>query len=372
MTATAMAAMGRAGAPTVIARARRVADGDVEPSLREEIRLVLSISFAVIAIFGPAAALVVGVGSIDLLAWLSILCLNWVGSVGAQVVALRSTRRAWGRRRGRLAGQFAVAAAVGAALHMTVVNALISPWSQRLGLIGDEQFSLAAVLTSILAAAYLVWERELRSRQRRADRRLASIQQAQLAARRSVVDAQLRAVQARIDPPFFFVTLDAIESLYRSDIRRAEAAFEELITFLRAALPTVDGRSTVLARELDLAAACVRIHALTGRDGCALHVDIAESLRRRPFPAGILLPLVRGALEAAKDPVELRVSVGADKSGVAPSFTLTIAAPAAPGNDVFATVRESLCALFGTSATLVCASRLAGVDITLALPREEG
>jgi hypothetical protein len=371
MTAAAMPVVGRDRHATVPPAGRRLAGADIEldPPLRDELRLVLSIAFAVVVVFVPAVALVAGAGPLELLAWASIHALCWISSVTLQVAVLRVARAAWrGRGRSRLALQFAVTAVAGTTLQVAAAHAFLDPWSRRLGLLSGGVSSMASVWTAVLIAAYLVWERELRARQRNADRRLAAVQRAQLAARRSLVDSQLRAVQARVDPAFFFATLDAIEALYPSDAARAEAAFEELVGFLRAALPTVDGQSTVLARELELAAACVRIHALTGQDDCTLRIDLGETRGRRPFPAGVLLPLVRGALDAATGPIELLLSVRDGEPGCDPAFTLTLRAPAAPNDDVCTGVRASLRALFGTSAKLVCTPDAAGVEIALALP----
>jgi hypothetical protein len=370
MTAAAISAVARAQGETLARAARQVAT-ESKPTPRDEVRLVLSIAFGIVAIFVPAAALVVGSVSLDFITWATLLAFAWIVTISAQVISLRLLHARLLRRRSRIALQFAVCAIVGAALHYWATAGVMAPWLRELGLLSGDLRSTAGVWTSVLVAAYLVWERELRARQQRADRRLAAVQQAQRVTRRNLIDAQLRAVQARVDPPFFFATLDAIEGLYRRDVARAEAAFEELVAFLRAALPTVGIGSTVLGRELDLAAACVRIHVLTGRTDCALRVDIAETLRRRPFPPGVLLPLVRGTLDASTGPITLRIAASDDGPEDRPLFTLVIESAVGPDSDVCTAVRESLHGLFGASASLVSAADKDGVVTTLSLPPDE-
>ena len=68
------------------------------------------------------------------------------------------------------------------------------------------------------------------------------------AARRRLVEAQLQAMQARVDPQMFFDTLDTVQRLYTSDPRRAEGLLDELIVFLRAALPRLRTASSTLAQ----------------------------------------------------------------------------------------------------------------------------
>jgi hypothetical protein len=370
MTATALSAVTGAGGATAARAARSVA-AESESTHRDEIRLVLSIAFGIVALFVPAAALVVGAVSMDFITWAVLLALTWIGILSAQVTALRVMRARLPRIHARLTLQFAVCAILGAGLHYWSSAAVMGPWNRGLGLLSGDLRSMAGMWGSVLVAAYLVWERELRARQQRADRRLAAVQQAQRVARRNVVDAQLRAMQAQVDPPFFFAALDAIEALYRDDLARAEAAFEELVRFLRAALPTVGVLSTVLGRELDLAAACVRIHALTGRTDCVLRLDVGDGLRRRPFPAGVLLPLVRGTLDAATGPVALGIAVSSNGPPDRQTLALVLDAPVGPDDDVCAAVRDSLLVLFGVSATLVSAADEDGVVTTLSLPPDE-
>ena len=98
--------------------------------------------------------------------------------------------------------------------------------------------------------------------------RLAAAQAAQRATRRRLVHSRLQAVQARIDPQLLFEMLDAVRRAYDDDVSRAERLLDELVTFLRAALPRVRSTSSSVRREGALGA---RLRATAHAGGCNRH-----------------------------------------------------------------------------------------------------
>jgi hypothetical protein len=348
--------------------------GERRPSWGDEASVVLTVVGAMFIVFIPASVLVSNASPWALASFSATAIVSWILCVLLQVAVLRVVR---GGPRGRplpLWLQYLCVAVPGCVYEISV-DGLIGHFAEAAGLGTNDSWRFAvAAWISALVALYLVWEREGRSRHDAAARRLADVQQAQLRARRAIVDSQLRAVQARVDPQFFFDILDAIEAFYRSDAARAEALFDELIVYLRAALPHIDGASSMLARELEIAASCFRVASLMAGRECRLDVDVPADLKRLSFPAGVLLPLLQGALDAAPADgallAELRVRVASEDGRS--SVVVLVAAPAAPAAAVCAGVRESLYALFGDSASLTCEQRdTARVDTTVVLPHDE-
>lgn len=370
-TLSASPALPAGRARTAPARSRA---GERRPSWREEAGLVFTVAGAMFIVFVPASVLVSNRSSRALASFSAAIPLSWTICIGLQVVVLRIVRSGWHGRQLPLWLQYLCIAVTGSAFQIAV-DGVVGRFAEAAGLGTDASWRFAvSAWISALVALYLVWEREGRSRHDAAARRLADVQQAQLRARRAIIDSQLRAVQARVDPQFFFDILDAIEVLYRRDAAGAEALFDELIVFLRAALPHVDGASSMLARELEIAASCIRIASLMGGRESRLEVDVPDDLKRVAFPAGILLPLLQGALDAAPAEKALAVEVRArlDTEGGRSSVVVLVAAPAAPTESVCARVRESLHALFGDSASLECQQRdAARVDTTVVLPHDE-
>lgn len=152
-----------------------------------------------------------------------------------------------------------------------------------------------SLVVGTLAAAYFtIWERAQRSTTRLRD---AQIERQGMEQR--MVESRLNVMKARVDPEFLFRTIGDVQRLYRSDVDAAEQRLEDLIAYLRAALPQMRGGATTLGEEVRLAEAYVRLHeeAFGGRLQAAFDVD--ESLDDAQFPPMALLPLVDDALRRA-------------------------------------------------------------------------
>ena len=119
---------------------------------------------------------------------------------------------------------------------------------------------ISALIMALLFFAHLQRSRA----HEEAAARLAAAQPAQREAQRRLVHARLQAVQARIDPQLLFDMLDAVRRSYEDDASRAERLLDELIAFLRAALPRLRSASSSVPREAELARAYARLRALAG------------------------------------------------------------------------------------------------------------
>ncbi len=130
--------------------------------------------------------------------------------------------------------------------------------------------------------------------------RLATAQAAQREARRRLVHARLQAMQARIDPQLLFDMLDAVRRSYEDDASRAERLLDELIAFLRAALPRLRNASSSVPREAELARAYARLRALAGARDVGMRLSVSADLMDARFPPGVLLLLLDEALRASQ------------------------------------------------------------------------
>lgn len=374
--------LGRAGRTAAApAPGRRKAGTAHGPSLGDETLRVLMVVGALMMIFLPGAALVAGGLSVAFAGFTIVVTSIWLVSTAAQIAVLRLMRgETFSAMRPGWRLQLLAVAFVGVAIDVSF-NRVANPFSGQLGLDSQEGWeSVVTAWTVVLVAVYLVWEREAHSRQADAARRLFDVQQAQLRLRRTLVDSQMRAMQARIDPRFFFTTLDAIETFYRCEPARAEALFDELTAFLRTALPHVDGTSSTLARELDVAGSAVRVHSLVTGVDHRLELGLGGPLEGLPFPAGVLLPLLRGALDAeaasaahgdARAATGISIEVGLAPTPAGEVLQVRIVAAAMPPDTVIEGVRESLRRLFGSAAKLSCGFADAGVaGLDIRIPHE--
>ena len=221
----------------------------------------------------------------------------------------------------------------------------------------------AFIFTLIIALLYFTHLRRSRE-QEQAAARLAAAQMAQRDARRRMVEARLQEVQARIDPQLLFEMLDTARRLYERDAVQGERFLDELIAFLRAALPRLRSASSSLLREVELARAFVKLRALAGATELDMTVDVAPDTMHARFPPGVLLPLLDTALGSDVRPFRvIATRVGED-------CRLMIMLGSAPSQTAVARVQSLLSELYGTPGKLEMESAPGGINIIVKVPYE--
>jgi len=215
----------------------------------------------------------------------------------------------------------------------------------------------------VMALLYFAHLRRSREHQRAAAR-LAAAQAAQRNARRRIVEARLQAMQARVDPQILFEMLDALRRVYERDTAQAEQFLDELIAFLRAALPRLRTASSSLLREVELARAFVHLHARAGAHGLELAADLASDVLHARFPPGVLLPLLDNTVAAGTTPCRM----SACREGAACRIILVLGAAPSEGSDN--RVRSLLSELYGAAASLAIVSGADASRIVVEAPYE--
>jgi sensor histidine kinase YesM len=236
------------------------------------------------------------------------------------------------------------------------------------------RYLAAAGIVALLMAAVLA------AGERRAARELeAARQQEQVAeAARLLAEAQLRTLQAQIEPHFLYNTLANVVSLIGPDPDRARHMLERLIDFLRASLSASRAKHATLGAEVDLARAYLDL--LTVRMGTRLlfRIDVEPSCRDAVIPPMLIQPLVENAVmhgiepkveggtvvvRARRTDAGLSVEVLDDGAGLVP------AAPRPGGGVGLSNLRERLRALHGNSAQVqLLENQDGGVTSRLVLP----
>ena len=198
-----------------------------------------------------------------------------------------------------------------------------------------------------------------------ADRRAALRTEARLRAaeleriRRSktALESRLQALQARVEPQFLFNTLAQVERLYELDPPTAARMLDDLIAYLRAAMPLMRDTSSTVAQEVELARAYLDIARLRLGDRLRVSIDVPPDAREVRMPPMMLLPLidhavVRGLERSSGDGTigivakvqggRLRMSIVDSGAGIVPE----------PEGDGIRSIRQRLEALYGRDATL--------------------
>ena len=215
-----------------------------------------------------------------------------------------------------------------------------------------------------LTMALLYFAHLSRSRlHQQAKARLAAAQTAQRNARRRIVQSRLQEVQARIDPGMLFEMLDVVRRLYEDDAARAETFLDELIAFLRAALPRLRTASSSLLREVELARAFARLNALAAGTEPRLSIDVAPDLLHARFPPGVLMPLLHGDVVNGAP-----CRVVASRANETCRVILMLGS--APPDRSVERVQFLLAELYGEASNVVTGKADGGVNVIVKVPYE--
>ncbi len=195
-----------------------------------------------------------------------------------------------------------------------------------------------------------------------------------LAADKQLLDAELRALQAQIEPHFLFNTLANVASLIDSAPDKARSMLARLIDLLRASLAASRAAKVDVGRELDLVRAYLEILAI--RMGARLRytIDAPDTVRGRPIPPLLVQPLVENAIKHGLEPkmeggsVVIRVREGDGVLQVEVEDDGLGFAPSAASGVGLANLRERLAALYDGRARLTIESLAPGTRVKIAVP----
>lgn len=190
---------------------------------------------------------------------------------------------------------------------------------------------------------------------------------------RRTVEAQLKLLQAQIEPHFLFNTLANLDALIATDPRRARAMLAHLNAYLRATLAATRSESVTLADEFAMLLGYLEVQAV--RMGSRLrHVlELPPTLAAATIPPMLLQPLVENAIKHGIEPKldggEIRVAA-ATESG---TLCITVAdtgmgGGVAGGNGIGLDNVRARAAAAGGSLDYV-ANPAGGVTVTLRLPQ---
>jgi signal transduction histidine kinase len=129
-----------------------------------------------------------------------------------------------------------------------------------------------------------------------------AIRARQLRAERQAADAQLRLLQAQMEPHFLFNTLANVVSLMDTDTPRAKAMLESFTDYLRASLVSLRAPEHALGDELDLVDAYLRVVKVRMDDRLSYRIDVPTVLRAQRVLALSLQPLVENAVVHGLEP----------------------------------------------------------------------
>jgi hypothetical protein len=121
---------------------------------------------------------------------------------------------------------------------------------------------------------------------------------------RKQVDARLRLLQAQVEPHFLFNTLANVRELVDSGSPQASPVLDNLIAYLRAAVPRLQGPANTLAQEIELVRAYLEVMHMRMPDRLQFTLHADEAALPIACPSMTLLTLVENAVRHGIDPSE--------------------------------------------------------------------
>jgi two-component system LytT family sensor kinase len=114
---------------------------------------------------------------------------------------------------------------------------------------------------------------------------------------RQLVEAELRALRAQINPHFLFNSLNTIASLIISEPEKAERITVRLGSMFRYVLTHADRPLSALEDEIGFLRTFLEIEQIRFGDRLSVEFDLEPTIRSTPIPSLILQPLVENAIK---------------------------------------------------------------------------
>jgi signal transduction histidine kinase len=198
-------------------------------------------------------------------------------------------------------------------------------------------------------------------------------------ARRIASEAQLASLESRVNPHFFFNTLNSIAALTREDAARAERMTTQLASLMRSSLDQRSQPLVPLGQEVQNVRDYLEIEHVRFGDRLRYDIEVGSTA------AGVLVPRlalqtivensVKYAVSARRDGASVRISAQRTNGRLrvevvddGPGFSTA----RTPDGHGLALIRARLSMLYGDGASLSVTSRPGQTTVALDIPASDG
>ncbi len=123
-----------------------------------------------------------------------------------------------------------------------------------------------------------------------------------LTSEKKAVEANLKLLQAQIEPHFLFNTLSNVLSLLDTDSEKGKSMLMDFIQYLRASLSKIREQKATLEHELEMIQAYLNIFKVRMGDRLQYKIDLPDNLKTTTFPPMLIQPLVENAIKHGLEP----------------------------------------------------------------------
>ena len=199
------------------------------------------------------------------------------------------------------------------------------------------------------------------------------------AAERAAAEANLRALQAQIEPHFLFNTLANVTSLIHTKPDDAKRMLEDFIAYLRATLAATREERTTLGREFEMMKSFLSILQIRMGDRLQIEIDLPEAIQNATIPPMLLQPLIENAIKHGLEPKVDggSITLKAERAGEQLRICIIdtgLGFASKPSNGIgLKNVRERIAKLYGNAGSvLIEENQPNGTRVVLTVPFKEG
>jgi sensor histidine kinase YesM len=210
---------------------------------------------------------------------------------------------AWARCKGWVATTlyYSLVSTAGVVLGFGLVSLVLEPalfynWLRNPRMVAT--MAISSVLISLILSVVLY----LRARRERAEAELGREKLRSERVEREAVLANLRALQAQIEPHLLFNTLANVTSLNETEPAKARRMLESFVRFLRSSLDATRTESTTLRAEGELIAAFLEVLQVRMGERLRYSIDVPPELDSFTLPPMLLQPVIENAIRHGLEP----------------------------------------------------------------------
>lgn len=189
-------------------------------------------------------------------------------------------------------------------------------------------------------------------------------------------DAELRALEAQINPHFLFNCLNSIRGMIVEDAVQAQDMVTRLANILRYSLQRERNHKVPLETELEVVSDYLELESIRFEDRLRIRLEISDEARQIQIPAMLLQTLVENAIKHGVDQVPeggvllIRAALDGERLRIEVENTGDLSASSPHSTQIgLANARERLRILYGDRASLtLLASEHGNVTATILVP----
>ena len=202
------------------------------------------------------------------------------------------------------------------------------------------------------------------------------VQRREMQMKLALSNAELRALEAQVNPHFLFNCLNSIRGMISEDAEQAQEMITRLANILRYNLQKDRHHTVPLASELEAVSDYLALESIRFEHRLRVHMAVDQAVRQTAVPPMLLQTLVENAIKHGVEELPsggelfIRATLDGDGLRIEVENTGSLGAPQPGSTHIGLTnARERLRVLYGERASVQVESRSAGrVTATILMP----